>query len=253
MKLLIAIICLLIFPVKAKASTIPELIEKTTVYLIKTWYADENLKDWFPPQVITVPSGTRVFGGGCKGSNEGFDVAGSYYCSPDHTIILDPTQLKTFIKAFGNSSVAYVVAHEFAHALQNALEIRLKAPNHELQADCLAGYFIQKGNKELEITRENILEMSSVAYAIGDKTHGTGAQRTYALLSGMGKVDSDCSYASIEKLVKGDIDDPLYKAFTRTRGSGKSVNLESSPYKKDASGLLGINLKTSKVNSKFRF
>ena len=252
MKLLLAIF-ILIFPYEAKASNIPDLIEKTTVYLIKTWNDDENLKNWFPPQVITVPSGTRLFGGGCKGSNEGFDVAGSYYCPPDHTIVLDPVQLKTFIKAFGNSSVAYVVAHEFAHALQNALEIRLQDPNHELQADCLAGYFIQKGNKELGVTRENILEMSSVAYSIGDKTHGTGAQRTYALLSGMGRVDADCSYASIEKLVKGDIDDPLYKAFTRTRGSGKSIDLESSPYKKDASGLLGINLKTSKVNPKFRF
>ena len=146
MKLLIAIF-ILIFPYEAKASNIPDLIEKTTVYLIKTWNDDENLKNWFPPQVITVPSGTRLFGGGCKGSNEGFDVAGSYYCPPDHTIVLDPVQLKTFIKAFGNSSVAYVVAHEFAHALQNALEIRLQDPNHELQADCLAGYFIQKGNK----------------------------------------------------------------------------------------------------------
>ena len=27
--------------------------------------------------------------------------------------------------------------------------------------------------------------MSSAAYAIGSKTHGTGAQRAYALLSGM--------------------------------------------------------------------
>ena len=252
MKLLLAIFSILIFPYEAKASRIPELIEKTTVYLIKNWNDDKNLKNWFPPQVITVPRGTKLFGGGCKGSNEGFDVAGSYYCPADHTIILDPVQLKTFIKAFGNSSVAYVVAHEFAHALQNALKIRLKAPNHELQADCLAGYFIQKGNKELGVTRENILEMSSVAYAIGDKTHGTGAQRAYALLSGMGRVDADCSYSSIDKLVKGDIDDPLYKAFTKTRGSGKSVDLESTPYKKDASGLLGINLKNSKIDSRFK-
>ncbi len=61
MKLLIAIF-ILIFPYEAKASNIPDLIEKTTVYLIKTWNDDENLKNWFPPQVITVPSGTRLFG-----------------------------------------------------------------------------------------------------------------------------------------------------------------------------------------------
>ena len=200
-----------------------------------------------------MPSGTRIYGGGCKGSNKGVDVAGSHYCPADNTIILDPKQLQTFIKAFGNSSVAYVISHEFAHALQKALEIRLRNPNHELQADCLAGYFLQMGNKELDITRENILEMASAAYAIGGETHGTGAQRAYALLSGMGRVDSTCSIASIDKLVEGKINDPLYKAFTKTRGSGKKMDLNSSPYQKDAAGLLGANINFLSTKKIFLF
>ena len=73
------------------------------------------------------------------------------------------------MKYFGNSSIAFVIAHEFAHALQQGLEIEYEKPHSELQADCLAGYFIQKGNEELGVTRESILEMASAAYGIGVK------------------------------------------------------------------------------------
>ena len=95
--------------------------------------------------------------------------------------------------------------------------------------------------------------MASAAYAIGSDSHGTGAQRAYALLSGMGRVDSTCSMTSIDKLVKNEIDDPLYKTFSKTRGSGRSVDLEPTPYKKDAAGLLGVNLKGLTNKTKFKF
>ena len=69
----------------------------------------------------------------------------------------------------------------------------------------------------------------------------------------MGRVDSTCSMASIDKLVENEIDDPLYKTFSKTRGSGKSVDLEPTPYKKDAAGLLGVNLKGLSNKNKFKF
>ena len=70
------IILLLFLPTKVRASNISDLIDKTTVYLIETWTSDKNLKDWYAPQVITVQSGTKLYGGGCKGANSGIDVAG---------------------------------------------------------------------------------------------------------------------------------------------------------------------------------
>ena len=155
-------------------------------------------------------------------------------------------------------ALAFTTAHEYAHHIQKTIygsldRERMNILKIELQADCLAGYFIQKGNEELGVTRESILEMASAAYAIGSDSHGTGAQRAYALLSGMGRVDSTCSMASIDKLVENEIDDPLYKTFSKTRGSGKSVDLEPTPYKKDAAGLLGVNLKGLSNKTKFEF
>ena len=69
----------------------------------------------------------------------------------------------------------------------------------------------------------------------------------------MGRVDSSCSFESINKLVEGKINDPLYKAFKKTRGSGKEIDLDYSPYKKDAAGLLGVNLKGLSNKTKFKF
>ena len=143
----------LLAPNAANASDINKIIDKTTVYLINNWDSDKSLKGIYPPQVITTNTGTKVYGG-CGDYKTGIDVGGSYYCPATHTIVLDPKQLKSFVKYFGNSSIAFVIAHEFAHALQQGLEIEYEKPHSELQADCLAGYFIQKGNEELGVTRE---------------------------------------------------------------------------------------------------
>ena len=43
------------------------------------------------------------------------------------------------------------------------------------------------------------------------------------------------------------------KAFKKTRGSGKEIDLDYSPYKKDAAGLLGINLKGINKIEKYKF
>ncbi len=206
---------------------------------MKNWRTDETLQKLYPPQVLSVPKGTKVYGG-CGEQIMGDDVGGSYFCPYTHTVILDTEQLKAFYDAFGSSSVSYVIAHEFSHALQSEFEISLEDPNHELQADCMAGVFIAQGSKELDITREDTLSMAQAAYVIGDKTHGTGAQRAFALMGGMGRVDFDCKSSSIEKLVNNEITHPLYKELTRTRSGTGGINLSPTPFPKTAKGSLGI-------------
>ena len=234
----LALIPLLLFPLSTRAN-MGETIDKTTQYLMQNWRADETLQKLYPPQVLSVPKGVKVYGG-CGEQIKGDDVAGSYYCPYTHTVILDKPQLSAFYDAFGASSVAYIIAHEFSHALQGQLKIRLEEPNHELQADCMAGIFIAVGSEELGITREDTISMAQAAYNIGDKTHGTGAQRAFALMGGMGRVDFHCNPASIEKLANNEIKDPLYKKLTRTRSGTGGINLAPTPYPKTAKGSLGL-------------
>ncbi len=233
---LLALLCI---PVAAKAG-LEKTIEDTTQYLIKNWMADEELSTSYPPpQVLAVPEGTTVYGG-CGEYMVGDDVGGSSYCPPTHTIFLVPEELKLFNKTFGPSSVAYVIAHEFSHALQQALEIDLENPNHELQADCIAGALIADGSEELNITRENVLLMADAAYAIGSDSHGTGAQRAYSLLSGMGVADSSCEPKQIQKIVNNDINDPLFQSLRSERSASSSTDLRKTPYPKTISESLGL-------------
>ena len=237
-KYLLALLALVLLPVPVKAD-LNKSIDQTTQYLMKNWRSDETLNKLYPPQVLSVPTGTKVYGG-CGEFIEGDHVGGSLYCPYTHTVFLDTSQLQAFYDAYGNSSIAYIIAHEFSHALQREFKIKLNDPNHELQADCLAGVFIAQGSEKLGITREDVISMSWVAYNIGGEVHGTGAQRSYSLLSGMGRANSDCKPSSIQKLVDGDISDPLYAKLNRTRSGYKNQDLNLTPYPKTAKGALGI-------------
>ena len=220
---------------KIKNAKIDEKIEETTAFLIKAWESSEDLKS-NPPQVIPVSGETTVYGG-CGTYITGDEVGGSSYCARTNTIFLVPSQLRAFEEEFGSSAVAYVVAHEFAHALQHAYEVYLPTPNHELQADCIAGVLIEEGSEELGITREDTLAMSKVAYSIGDPTHGTGEQRAYALASGMGVIDGSCEPEQIKLLAEDKIDTSI---FSNTRSISKSVNLDITPYPKKILDSIGL-------------
>ncbi|KGG14397.1 neutral zinc metallopeptidase [Prochlorococcus marinus] len=220
---------------KIKNAKVYEQIEKTTSFLIQAWEANEGITS-NPPQVISI-SANRIVYGGCGSYLSGEEVGGSSYCGSTNTIFLVPSQLKGFEEEFGPSAVAYVVAHEFAHAVQNAYGIRLPVPNHELQADCLAGVFIKEGSEELGITREDTIAMAKVAYSIGDDTHGTGEQRAYALTTGMGVIDGSCKAEQIKLLAEGKLDT---SNFSNTRSASKNVNLKITPYPQTIISSLGL-------------
>ncbi len=224
-------------------------IEKTTKFLIENWYADKSIRktNWFPPQVIVLDRGEKIYGGcGTRDNKISQEVLGSFYCSSFHTIVLDPTQLKEYYDVIGPSSIAYVLAHEFAHGIQHINSIKLEDPMHELQADCIAGRLIDKGKKNLNITRKGIFDMATLAYQIGgSKTHGTGAQRAFALSAGMGFSDFSCNSENLKKLAKNEVKDNLFKTWNtfELRGnSNKNINLDGSKYRKNILVLTGIEI-----------
>ena len=164
----------------------------------------------------------------CKGRRGGRKFLLSNY----YTIFLEPKQLSFFYENFGPSSVAYVVAHEFGHAIQARYDDLEGGSEVELQADCLAGVLIDIGSEDLNITRRDTIQMAQAAYAIGDPTHGTGAQRTYALLSGMGVVEAGCSKKEMLALKNDQISDPMYKKLLTTRSGTSNIDINKSPFPK---------------------
>ena len=146
--------------------------------------------------------------------------SGPFYCSGDNGVYLDFgffRQLHQEFGAPGDFAIAYVIAHEVGHHVQNQLGIlpkvnKLRSNSSEkeanrllvrleLQADYLAGvwaYHIQKTKNVLE--RGDLAEALNAASRIGDDvlqkryqgrvtpdsfTHGTALQRKSALELGI--------------------------------------------------------------------
>lgn len=146
---------------------------------------------------------------------------GPFYCPTDRSIYIDPNffdELSSRFGAPGDFAMAYVIAHEVGHHVQNltgtldeARHMQARAGRTEgnqiqvsveLQADCYAGVWAAKARDE----RGSILEPGDIeegmraAEAIGDDmlqresqgrvvpetfTHGTSAQRMAALRRGL--------------------------------------------------------------------
>jgi len=231
-------------PPSTKAANLNQSVEAFGSYVLYHWQKDPKLKNFNPPQIITnVQSDTKVLGG-CVSNHGGriaTDVGGTSYCPRVNTIYVVQEQLEPFFKHFGPAAIAYVIAHEYAHYLQTAFDMEYDQPVSELQADCLSGAILGQGANELEITKRDIINMAHAAYTIGSKSHGTGAQRSYAVYAGFGLSEEiSCSTADMKKLAASDIDDPVFEKLASQRSAnGVDLNKPQTHLKSISGSLLG--------------
>jgi predicted metalloprotease len=152
---------------------------------------------------------------------------GPFYCPADQRVYLDLdflAQLQRSLDANGDFAVAYVIAHEVGHHVQNQLGILSRVEQLkrraseveanalqvrvELQADCLAGLWARRAHEARNILeRGDIEEGLNAAAAVGDDrlqrrargtvqpetfTHGSSAQRVRWFRRGLesGRLDA---------------------------------------------------------------
>ena len=161
---------------------------------------------YHPPTLVIYDQSTPT--GGC---GVGSASAGPFYCPADNKVYIDLTfyqELSTKYQAAGDFAMAYVIAHEVGHHVQNELGtmtaynqkrqgLSEKAANAlnvrlELQADYYAGAWANyvEGQGLLEVG--DLEEAMAAAHAVGDDTlqeaaygttvpdsftHGTSEQR----------------------------------------------------------------------------
>ena len=135
---------------------------------------------------------------------------GPFYCPNDQSVYLDLSFFNQLQRmgAQGEFAVAYVIAHEVAHHVQNLEGLLSRSRSNamsvqtELQADCLAGIWAHHARGEegrLVLNDADIESGISAAAAVGDDaiqqrsgqavrpesfTHGSSRQRVDAFLSG---------------------------------------------------------------------
>jgi len=168
----------------------------------------QNGQEYQPSTLVMF---TDSWQSGCGGASS---AMGPFYCPADQKIYIDLSfcnELRDRFNAPGNFAVAYVVAHEVGHHIQDLLGISEKVQQQrsrlseaaynklsvklELQADFLAGVWAYHANKMRGILEPGDLEAAlTAANAIGDDklqkesqgyivpdafTHGTSRQRMY--------------------------------------------------------------------------
>ena len=139
-------------------------------------------------------------------------ASGPFYCPGDEKIYIDLSfcdQLKTKFGAYGDFAIAYVIAHEVGHHVQNQLGILEQVDSQrsqlsetkanqlnvrlELQADFLSGMWAHHAQEMLNTLEQgDVEEALNAAASVGDDnlqmkyegrivpdafTHGTSAQR----------------------------------------------------------------------------
>lgn len=164
-----------------------------------------------------------LFTGGVEtGCGSATSASGPFYCPADHKVYMDLDffeELKTRFGAKGGDfAIAYVIAHEVGHHVQNILgtsdKVRQAQAGRsqaeanklsvclELQADFYAGVWARDNQQYLEIG--DIEEALDAAHAVGDDaiqkrmqgqvvpdsfTHGTSEQRMYWFKKGYNSGD----------------------------------------------------------------
>jgi predicted metalloprotease len=163
-----------------------------------------------------VPPGGRA----TSGCGAVADDNAAFYCPADDTIYIAqvfaervwrgvadefPGTRAGAGRAIGDFGLAYVVAHEYAHNLQQELGFFSLRPlggtaAFELQADCLAGVWANSVYRAGQLEPGDVEEAQSTALAVGDFEfasaghHGTPEQRREAWLLGFREGrPSDCS------------------------------------------------------------
>ena len=172
------------------------------------WTRTLRAADLPAPRVRTnfiPPPGAEVTGCGISvGSNAAF------YCPADDTIYVSqqfaadlyegvlrglPGERAGYRAPAGDFAVAYVLAHEYAHNIQQELgifdnRVGPSARPYELQADCWAGTWANSAYEQGDLTRADLAEVLDTALAVGDldvgneQHHGTPEERREAVLAG---------------------------------------------------------------------
>jgi predicted metalloprotease len=149
------------------------------------------------------------------------DDSAAAYCSGDDTIYISeqfasdiyngaldhalPGSSQGFGRTYGDFAVAYIVAHEYAHQIQDELGLfrqygqSVPTMAFELQADCYAGAWAHSAAQENRVDDEDVQEALDAALAVGDFDtanpghHGTPEQRREAWTTGFDSGDpSSC-------------------------------------------------------------
>jgi predicted metalloprotease len=198
-------------PDDAQSQTMEQFLTGVTKDVDAYWttvFEDSGLSE---PRVsyAWIPAG-QAAASACGGETMGDSAAA--YCSADDTIYISekfasdiysgaldqalPGSSQGYGRTIGDFAVAYIVAHEYGHQIQDELGLferygnQLPTSAFELQADCYAGTWANSAYRDNRLEDGDVQEALDAALAVGDFDpsnpghHGTPEQRAEAWNAG---------------------------------------------------------------------
>ncbi|MBA4139173.1 MAG: zinc metallopeptidase [Segetibacter sp.] len=191
---------------KAADDSLAQFVSVVLRYTEDVW--GDLLSGYQKPRLVIFRDGVQT---ACGGANS---AVGPFYCPGDQKVYIDLSffrDLRNRFGAPGDFAMAYVIAHEVGHHVQNLLGTSEKVHSLqqrsgerdgnrmsvklELQADFYAGVWAHHAQQKMRVIEAgDIEEALTAANAIGDDrlqeqsqgrvvpdafTHGTSAQRMY--------------------------------------------------------------------------
>jgi predicted metalloprotease len=178
-----------------------------------------------------IPAG-QTAASACGDENGGMGDDAAAYCPGDDTIYISekfatdiyngsldqalPGSSQGYGRTVGDFAVAYIVAHEYGHEVQDELGLfdeygsRVPTMAFELQADCYAGTWAKSAADENRLEDGDVQEALDAALAVGDfdsgnpSHHGTPQQREEAWNAGFEAGDPSSCSAYLEQASAGD-------------------------------------------------
>jgi len=215
-------------PTAAKPNPSPDpalvaAVATSTNDLRQSWTADPSTARLPFPEVRLLPPGVDASGTCTPGAPAREPAPTGIYCSSRDEVLLDYELLSIAYSLHQKPAVSYWIAAGLAERLQPRRSVLSPAAS-SLQLSCLAGTLLgATGHAQPAAGAERAVKAAAKAYGdLFSKQVGSGAQRAYALLSGLGATELDCSAAAMARLAAGQV--PVH-ADLGSRGPG-SLGLE---------------------------
>ncbi len=187
-------------PAPSRTSDTPtaQFLDEVRVSVEAYWTDTLTAADIPAPRVQTVfPGPGESVTSGC-GAEAGEDSA--FYCPADDTIYIGQRIAEQVASGAGDFGAAFIVAHEYAHNVQQELGWftagrRLATKQFELQADCMSGTWANAVYEQGRLDPGDVAEAQRTAEAVGDfnfedpQHHGTPTERRSAWQTGFDSGD----------------------------------------------------------------
>ena len=204
--------------------SLPAEITTAVTSLKQAWKTDPRTRDKPFPSITPISQGIQ---GQQECQNNPFATqdALATYCAKEGRVLIDSQRIESLAAHNGEWDAAVWIAVSLSQAISYESGLRIEEKIEKafnLQIFCFAGVLLGQASGLKTPTDGRILSAAFLAYPSHlDGSQGTGAQRSYALLTGLGGTASDCEDPSMFKLAKGEPPD-------RNRFQGLAFNPDRS-------------------------